>query len=107
MIWFDLFVVAVGSLYILVAVYEWTWIRKLEPTWPLRQVGWRTARKIYLLVGIGGLVFAIADICGILLSSNSPLLFIISFTVSYFFADALFKYRNNQSIMDLFRNSQE
>jgi hypothetical protein len=96
-----------GLLFILSAVYEWTWIRKLEQSlFFLNRVNWNTARILYLITGMGGLGIGIAGICSFILSSNSPVLAIIGLSSAYLFANTLLNYRNNQSILELFRNNK-
>ena len=107
MVWFYLIMAAGGLLYILSAVYEWTWIRKLERSmYFLKRINWHTARLLYLIIGIGGLGIGVAGICGLILSSSSPILIVVGLTLAYLFANTLFNYRNNQSIIELFRSNR-
>ena len=107
MIWFYLFMAACGLLYILSAVYEWRWIRKLERRiYFLERIDWHTARLLYLMVGIGGLGIAVAGICGLILASSSPILIVVGLALAYLFANTLLNHRKNQSILELFRNDR-
>ncbi len=105
MVWFYLFMTAGGLLFILIAVYEWTWIRKFERS-TLKVFSWYTVRMLYLFSGIGGFGIGIAGICSVILSTSSPILAILGLTSAYLFANMLFNYRNNQSILELFRNNR-
>ena len=106
MILFPLFMAVVGLLYILIAIYEWKWIRKLE-TYDLKRMHWHTVRILYLISGIGALGFGVAQVCSVILSSNSPILLGVGLALAYLFANTLFKYRNNQSIIELVRNHRK
>ncbi len=100
---FFLLMAVVSLLYILSAVYEWKWIRKLE-RYDRKRMSWETARVLYLITGIGGLGFGVAGVCSVILSSNSPILIGVGLFLAYLFANTLFNYQNNQSIVELFKN---